>query len=433
MKLFFAICLVVCGAGPVTAADWPAFMGGPARTGRAEAASPRAVAHLRSLWTRQLHAPVVASPAIVGSRLYIAADDGNLHVFDLKTGRRLWLYHCEGGIGATPAVADGRVVVLSRDGQVQALSTDGKPLWRFDTGGEKRFGVAGGYGQNPADGIVPDPWDFWLSSPSIADGRIVFGSSDGHVYALDAATGRPRWIYDAGISVHSPPAIADGRVFIGTWDTRLLALDATDGHLLWSFQGGTDVKTGILQGIVAAPAIDGDTVYVGARDGLFYAFDARSGAVRWRYDAHGSWVVASTAVGDTTVYIATSDTTKVIGLDKVMGRERFAVDTRVWTYASPVFAGRVVFAAAMDGSLNAFDAATGRTLWQWRSPEGRADVGHVLDTHGRLRTGRLFAADVQLQAAVEDVRALGAFIATPVWDGRHLVAVTATGQVVVFE
>ncbi len=431
MKLF-GVCLLVLAAGSARAGDWPAFMGGPAHTGRAEAINPAAVARLRPLWTRQLHASVTASPVVVAGKLYVAAEDGNLHVFDVESGRPLWLYHCEGGIGATPAIADGRIVLFSRDGRVQALSMDGTVLWRFDTVGERRFGIAGAYGQDPAQGIVPDPWDFWLSSPAIAGGRVVFGSSDGHVYALDAATGRPLWTYDARISVHSPPAITDGRVFIGTWDTRLLALDAADGHLLWRFQGGKDAKNGVLQGMVAAPAVDGGTVYMGARDGFLYAFDAASGAMRWRYDAHGSWVVASVAVDGATVYTATSDTTKFIALDKATGRERVGVDMRVWTYASPVVAGRVAFAAAMDGRLYAFDARTGKRLWQWRSPEGAADAEDVLDARGSLRTTRLFAPGVQLQAAVEKVKALGAFVATPAWDGRRLVAVTATGQVVVF-
>lgn len=432
MKKLVLICLMLWAAGPADAGDWPAFMGGPARTGRAEATRPAAAARLRLSWTRQLHAPVTASPVVAGGRLYVAAEDGNLHVFALDTGSPLWLFHCEGGIGATPAIAEGRIVLFSRDGRVQALSMDGRPLWRFDTVGERRFGMVGTYGQDPAGGIVPDPWDFWLSSPAVADGRVVFGGSDGRIHALDLATGRPIWAYHAHISVHSPPAIADGRVFVGTWDTRLLALDATDGHLLWTFQGGTDAKNGVLQGIVAAPAVDGDTVYMGARDGFLYAFDVQSGVMRWRYDAHGSWVVSTAAFDDASVYAATSDTTKFVALDKATGHERVSVDMRVWTYASPVIAGRVAFAAAMDGTLYAFDAGTGRRLWRWQSADGGADAEDILDAKGRLRTERLFSPGVQLQAAVEKVRGLGAFIASPVWDGQRLIAVTATGQMVVF-
>ncbi len=387
----------------------------------------------RLAWTRQLHAPVDASPVIADGRLFVAAEDGNLHVFDVATGRLSWLYHCEGGIGATPAVADGRVVVFSRDGLVQALDVqDGRLLWRFATGGERRFGVVGGYGQDPALGAVPDPWDFWLSAPLIAGGRVVFGSSDGHVYALDAATGRIQWRYDAGISIHSAPAFADGRIFVGTWDTQLLALDAASGNLAWSFQGGTDPKTGILQGIVSAPRVRGDTVYAGARDGFLYAFDAATGAMRWRYDARGSWVVTTAAADEDTLYAATSDTAKFVALDRATGRERFAVNMRVWTYASPVLAGRVVFAAAMDGRLQALDARTGRRLWTWQSPEGRADADDIVDTEGHLRSGLLFAPRAQVQAGVERVKALGAFVATPAFDGRRLAAVTAVGQVVVF-
>lgn len=55
----------------------------------------------------------------------------------------------------------------------------------------------GMFGQ-PRDGHRrADPRDFYRSSPLVTEGRAVFGSSDGHVYALDAATGQLRWRHDA--------------------------------------------------------------------------------------------------------------------------------------------------------------------------------------------------------------------------------------------
>lgn len=412
------------------AGDWPMFMGNAARTGAAEAATD--IRSLKLARQQALHAPVSASPVVADGRLYVAAEDGNLHVYDLKSRRKLWLYHSEGAIASTPAVAEGRVHFLSRDGFLHTLSSDGKLLWRFRTGGEHRYAAIGGYGLDASFGPVPDPWDLYQSSPLVHDGRVYFGSSDGKVYALDAATGKQVWAHEAGDPVHSPPAYAGGRIFIGTWGTKLLALDAATGERAWAFQGGTDPKNSVMQGIAAAPSSDGQTVYAGARDGFVYAFDAATGAMKWKYDAGGSWVLATAAIDEDRLYFGTSDTNLFLALDKRTGREAWRADTSVWTYASPVLAGNTAFAATMSGWLYALDRQTGRRLWSWQTPESQADAEDIVDDAGKLRADKLFAPDQQVQAGVERVKALGAFVASPIWVDGQLIAVTATGNILVF-
>jgi hypothetical protein len=55
------------------------------------------------------------------------------------------------------------------------------------------------------------------------------GSSDGHVYALDASNGTELWRFVTGDSVTSSPAVADGVVYIGSADDRLYAFDLAGG------------------------------------------------------------------------------------------------------------------------------------------------------------------------------------------------------------
>ncbi len=57
---------------------------------------------------------------------------------------------------------------------------------------------------------MPDPFDFYLSSPTLANGNVYFGSGDGNVYALDAVTGSLKWKFQTGDVVHASPAIANG-------------------------------------------------------------------------------------------------------------------------------------------------------------------------------------------------------------------------------
>ena len=59
------------------------------------------------------------------------------------------------------------------------------------------------------------------SSPVIASGRVYVGSSDGHFYVLDLASGKKLWDFEAGSPLSASPAIAAGRVVIGSQDGRL--------------------------------------------------------------------------------------------------------------------------------------------------------------------------------------------------------------------
>ena len=85
----------------------------------------------------------------------------------------------------------------------------------------------------------------WLDA-AWADGVLFFGSDDGHVYAVDSASGRQRWKFRTGGPVAASPALAGGRVFVGSYDGRFYALDARTGELLWKFNTGGGVKISVL-------------------------------------------------------------------------------------------------------------------------------------------------------------------------------------------
>ena len=70
----------------------------------------------------------------------------------------------------------------------------------------------------PAEDIVS-------SSPVVTGGAVFFGSYDGHVYALNSATGEKLWDYTTGEKITSSPAVADGVLYIGSHDGKLYAFD----------------------------------------------------------------------------------------------------------------------------------------------------------------------------------------------------------------
>jgi len=387
-------------------------------------------------WQYSLYAPVASTPVVSGNQLLVAAENGNLYSFDFSARTFSWLYHTEAGIASTPTVADGKIYFLSRDGFFYALEqATGKRLWRFATKGEGRFAATGGYGLPVDMGPVPDPWDFYLSSPTVHNGKVYFGSTDKNFYALNAVTGEPVWVFAADEAIHSAPVINNGKIFFGTWGTRLYALNVETGKELWHYQGGIDPKSFVMQGITAAPVVDNNNVYVGARDGFMYALRQSDGALVWRYDAANSWVLASAVQDDKNVYIATSDTGLFLALDKKTGVEKYRADTRLWTYATPLLVhNRYAFVGTMAGELYGFDKNTGKKLWYYQTPEGRADINDIVDGKtGKLRGEKLFAPEMQTQAGVELVKSLGAFIASPIWANNTLIAVTATGEILLFD
>ncbi|MGW8394061.1 outer membrane protein assembly factor BamB family protein [Pseudoduganella sp. HUAS MS19] len=384
--------------------------------------------------TIELRAQTVSSPVVAQGRLFIGAEDGNLYAYDLASRKLAWLYHAGAGIGSTPAVADGTVYALARDGRLHAVdAATGARRWEFATQGEARFAAYGLYGSEKRAAPARDPWDFWLSSPVVADGRVYFGSSDERLYALDAKTGAVQWAFKSGGMIHAAPALAGKTLVFGSWDGAVYALDVASGRQLWRYQTETEQKTSTLLGVQAPPLVDGDTVYIGSRDTWFYALELASGKLRWRYDGKGSWVISGAVASGKGVYFGTSDTNLLVGLDKRSGQPLFEHDTKVWTYATPVLAGGTVYGASMRGELFALDATTGKAQWSWRTPESLANDFGLLDAKsGKFDSKRLFEGPQSMLATIEHVKRLGAFISTPVWHDGQLIAATADGRVMFF-
>src|SRR5271156_3260601 len=54
------------------------------------------------------------------------------------------------------------------------------------------------------------------ASPSVFGTSVLLASNDHHLYALDAANGRPRWRYTGDDEPMSQPVYADGIVYVGS-------------------------------------------------------------------------------------------------------------------------------------------------------------------------------------------------------------------------
>jgi quinoprotein glucose dehydrogenase len=180
-----------------------------------------------------------------------------------------------------------------------------KRVWTYHTGEVERSG-------NATDRHRVAPFE---STPLVVDGILYVSTPSSRVIALDAETGAEIWKFDAqeksgkprqyfqhrGVAYWQSENGQDRRILYGTFDGRLIALDAKTGKPCGGFgTGGTiDLRAGLegdLPGaeysITSAPAIYKNLVITGAAvpefpskgpSGAVRAFDVRTGKPEWEF------------------------------------------------------------------------------------------------------------------------------------------------------
>lgn len=203
--------------------------------------------------------------------------------------------------------------------QVTPANVAGLELVWQHRSGDFRPAREGAQGRTYGDADGPRPQSALQVTPIVVDATLYYCTPFNRVFALDAASGRERWVYDPGVdpdpvmltncrgvsSWQNPKptgAACDHRIFTGTLDGRLIALDGATGRPCEDFgeAGQLDLHEGLGEhvrseySITSPPAILGDLVITGAlvldnrrKDGpggVVRAFDVRSGELRWSWD-----------------------------------------------------------------------------------------------------------------------------------------------------
>lgn len=296
-------------------------------------------------WAFATRGKVRSTPAVSDGVAYFGSEDGHLYAVRLEDGREIWRFRASAEVSSSPALSGDAVVFLGRDNVLRALDrVRGAELWRLDLGPEA-----------PPPPGIREGWDLWVSSPTVADGRIFIGGGDGGVHAVQASTGQRLWTFKTPQKVRSAPTVAEGRVYVGGFDGHVHALEAATGKECWRFQTGGPVQ--------GSPAVAGGTVFVGSRSAAVFALDAATGVQKWRSPhPNGSWVLGSPAVAQGLVLVGSSDEQFFQALDAATGQERWRMVTRYRMLGSPVVAGDVVLCGSEGAYLFALDLATGLML-----------------------------------------------------------------------
>ena len=216
---------------------------------------------------------------------------------------------------ADPVVAGGRIFAMDAEAGVAAVSTAGAVLWRRDlTPASDRKGDASGGGL------------------AYGEGRVYATTGFGDLVALDPDTGNEIWRQRFDAAPGGAPAVSDGRVFVALRDGSAWAIRASDGKVEWTLPGagnGTGVEG------ASAPAADARQAVFPLASGQVVAVEKVTGTGLW-----GGYVAGQ--------------------------RRGRAFATITDLTGDPVIADGRVYAASSAGTLGAFDADTGQTLWTTR-------------------------------------------------------------------
>ncbi|MFF3564684.1 PQQ-binding-like beta-propeller repeat protein [Streptomyces sp. NPDC002574] len=331
----------------------------------------------RSPWppSRRLVAAGVATLLTVGAGVGVAAwamggdhresdRPGAVDTVKKPPVKRLWATALEGKVTARPVVTGGVVYANSDDGKVYALdAATGRTKWSYDAPSWRE------------------------ASPAVDDGTVYAGGKDGDVYALDAATGRLKWKFYTGFGVYSTPAVADGVVYLGTEDGVLHAVDAATGKEKWSYRTAKKIES--------SPAVAGGRVYIASFDHHLYALDAATGEKKWSYDTR-SYLDATPTVADGTVYLWSDYRHTSYALDAASGHLKWTNDgvkVQVGTGGALFgWAAGPADSTAAAGKFGAVDAATGTKRWLARLTDDNRPTGPAVDA------GTVYAGDVELYA-----------------------------------
>lgn len=215
---------------------------------------------------------VVATAPAVAGGLVFVAA-GDLVALDADSGAEKWSYGGEGDFSGPPSIRGSDVFVASSKGFVYAIDmATGQPRWTLET-----------------------PSSFVGVPVAVAGDMLVVPGQGGLVWGIFAETGRERWRFPTHGVISVGVAAHEGRAWIGTEAGVVSSVDMLTGQEVWRM---TD-----LPAIVTPPTWASGIVYVGCDDGKLVALDATEGAHKWSFQLE-SEPLSAPIVGDGALWIA---------------------------------------------------------------------------------------------------------------------------------
>jgi outer membrane protein assembly factor BamB len=270
------------------------------------------------------------APAVTSAGVYAAAQDGTLVRANAQTGQSAWRISASSSLAAGVGAEAAIVAVGTAKGDVFAFDPDGKPLWQARVTSEV------------------------MSPPMVAEGTVMVWSGDGRLYALSAADGKTKWVFQRTnppliVRNTSGGVIARGGLFTGTPGGKLLAISIATGSVAWEGnvatpKGATELER--IADITSLPLVDERQACAAAFQGRIACFELLRGTLLWSRDVSSLGGI----VADSRYVYVTDDNGAVHALDKATGGSVWKQDKLAGrTPSGPQLVGDYVAVVDIEG------------------------------------------------------------------------------------
>lgn len=311
------------------------------------------------------------SPAVAGGLVFQGGNrPDSIRALDATTGKEKWETNVNGRITSSPTVINDRVLFSTYGKSVYSLSVlDGSEVWRMPI-------------TNYAD-----------SSPTVSDGQVFVGDGTGDyvppipsfLYCFDENWGFMKWHYMTQGQIVSSPTIVNNMVIFGSYDGSVYALPTTDPNndglmdmteIIWEFQAGSR--------IVASAAVFENTVYIGTLDGTLYALPLNDpdfnkmitkDEVKWKFKTNNE-IWSSVGIANGRLFVGSHDyhlyalplhdpnDDGLISNNEILWK--YKTSHKIWS--SPTIAGGKVFVTTQDYRIWAISEDEGKFIWNYTMP-----------------------------------------------------------------
>jgi outer membrane protein assembly factor BamB len=194
----------------------------------------------KTLWKQNL-GPIEGEPLVLGHRISVGNEWGEVFTVDSKTGDVLWKRDLGDPVRGSIAQIGETLFVATEEGSIWSLSlVDGKIKWRQKLPGSLN------------------------ASPVLTDERVFIGIREGTFYSLSQVDGSVVWEYEGNGGIYETAAVAGGLIYFGTTQGILYCLNVDDGRENWRFKTESVIGT--------SP---------------FYGLQRETGEEEWRFEARG--------------------------------------------------------------------------------------------------------------------------------------------------
>ncbi|QSE95919.1 outer membrane protein assembly factor BamB family protein [Fulvivirga lutea] len=307
-----------------------------------------------------LHESIWSGISTIEGSILAATTDGHLFRVNPNNQSVEWSFKGQGAFRSEPTVHEDNIYVYSDKGLFYCISKAGQMNWKVQLEVDSMERFAKNY-------------DFFSAIPAFTEDRIYYGNGSGDFYAINKANGNVAWRYKTSGAIRTRPLVKDERIVFGSFDGRVYALNR-DGELVWNYDSGYP--------IVGGGTLYDDQLIFGSRNYNLFALSL-AGEMEWQYYNWFSWVESTPVIKNDKLFVGSSDAQTITALNPANGKLIWNFDTGGCPWASPLVTEGNVYAATVGNNsyfykhfayIIALNSETGEEQWRYA-------VENVKDTY----------------------------------------------------